>query len=80
MVCDLVVVVVEWWCMNVARVVLVFGWLRWVYGSKSDDSVMVRVCYPGSSGRVVVYMVMAVVAVEWCVCAYDRDCSGGDIA
>ena len=41
MVCDLVVVVVEWKCMNVARVVLVLGWWRWVYSSRSDDSVMV---------------------------------------
>ena len=49
-------------------------------GSRSDDSVMVCVCYPGSSGGVVVYMVTAVVVVGWCVCACGRDSSGGDIA
>ena len=41
--------------MNVAKAVLVLGWWRLVYSSRSDDSVMVCVCYPGSSGGVVVY-------------------------
>ena len=69
MVCYVIVVVVGWRCMIVARVVLVLGWWRWVYGSRSDDSIMVYVwCYPGSSGGVVVYMVIAVVVVGWCVC------------
>ena len=72
MVCDLVVVVMEWRYMNVARVVLVFGWWLWVYSSRSDDSVMVCVCYPGSSEGVVVYMITAVVVVGWCVCACGR--------
>ena len=76
MVCDLVVVVVEWRCMNVVRVVLVFGWWRWVYNSRSDDSVMLCVCYPGSSGGMVVYMVTAVVVVGLCMCTCVRDSSG----
>ena len=49
MVCDLVVIVLEWRCMNVVRVVLVLRWRRWEYSSKSDDSVMVCM-FPGSSG------------------------------
>ena len=53
--------------MHVARVLLVLGCWRRVYSSRSDDSVMVCVCYPGSSGGVVVYMVNAVVVVHVCM-------------
>ena len=64
MVCDLVVVVVEWRCTNVARIVLLLRWWRWLYSNRSNDSVMLFVCYLGSSGGVVVYMVTAILVVD----------------
>ena len=44
-VCDLVEVVVGWRCINVVRVVMVFGagWWRWVRDSSNGDWVMVYV-------------------------------------
>ena len=52
-----------------------------MYSSRSYDSVMVCVCYPDSNnGGVVVYMVIAVVVVGWCMCACGMDSSDGDIA
>ena len=40
-------------------------------------TVMVCVCYPGSNGGVGVYMITAVVVVEWCVRACGNDSSSG---
>ena len=53
--------------MNVIWLVMVLGWWRWVCGSSSGDWVMVCACSSGSSCGVVVYMVAAVVVLEWCV-------------
>ena len=75
MVCDLVVVVVGWRCMNRLG-------KYWCKGSGGGCvvvgvTVMVCVCYPGCNDGVGVYMVTAIVVVGWCVRACGRGSSNG---
>ena len=75
MVCDLVVVLVGWRCMNRLG-------KYWCKGGGDGCvvvgvTVMVCVCYPGCNGGVGVYMATAVMVVGWCVRVCGKDSSSG---
>ena len=71
MVCDLVVVVVEWWSLSrLGKCCCKVGGGGCVV---VGVTVMMCVCYPGSNGGVGVHMVTAVVVVGWCVRACGKD-------